>query len=116
MADASKLKSLRGLGAPPSPDEARDDLVPPPPPQPADGPPQPPIPQAAPRQSPAPITPGPRIDARSLRRSGRTVHFATKVTPEFDARVRQIAADTGKMLTEILEEALVAYEKQSTNR
>src|SRR5271166_2409113 len=109
MADASKLKSLRGLGAPPSPDEARDDLVPPPPPQ-------PPIPQAAPRQSPAPITPGPRIDARSLRRSGRTVHFATKVTPEFDARVRQIAADTGKMLTEILEEALVAYEKQSTNR
>jgi hypothetical protein len=103
MADASKLK--RGLGAPPPPDEARNDLTPSP---------------AAPVYTPAPtvvsMTPAPRIDARSLRRSGRTVHFATKVTPEFDNRVRQIAADTGKMLTEILEEALAAYEKQTGSR
>jgi hypothetical protein len=40
------------------------------------------------------------------------VHFATKVTPAFDNRVRQIAAETGKMLTEILEEALQAWERE----
>jgi hypothetical protein len=89
MADASKLK--RGLGTPPAPDEARTDLMPEP---------------AAAGES------TPRLDARSLRRSGRTVHFATKVTPAFDNRVRQIAAETGKMLTEILEEALAAWERE----
>ncbi|MGE4043438.1 MAG: hypothetical protein AB7F35_01200 [Acetobacteraceae bacterium] len=100
MADISKLKAARGLGDPPTPEEARTDLAQPPPAP----PPQPPPPQAH--------TPANRIDARSLRRSGRTVHFATKVTPEFDNRVRQLAMDRGKMLTEILEEALLAYEKQ----
>jgi hypothetical protein len=40
------------------------------------------------------------------------VHFATKVTPVFGNRLRQIAADTGKMLTEILEEALAAWERE----
>ena len=99
MADASKLK--RSLGAPPAPDEARTDLVP--------------EPAAAGESTPRPATgtgPTQRIDARSLRRSGRTVHFATKVTPAFDNRVRQIAAETGKMLTEILEEALQAWERE----
>jgi predicted transcriptional regulator len=36
------------------------------------------------------------------------------VTPEFDNRLREIAAATGKMLTEILEEALRAYERENT--
>jgi hypothetical protein len=98
MADASKLK--RGLGTPPAPDEARTDLVP----EPASDEPTP-----GPSAGTAPTQ---RIDARSLRRSGRTVHFATKVTPTFDNRVRQIAAETGKMLTEILEEALQAWERE----
>ena len=99
MADASKLK--RGLGTPPAPDEARTDLMP--------------EPAAAGESTPRPgagTGPTQRIDARSLRRSGRTVHFATKVTPAFDNRVRQIAAETGKMLTEILEEALAAWERE----
>jgi hypothetical protein len=99
VADASKLK--RGLGTPPAPDEARTDLVPEPA---ATGEPTP--------RTAAGIGPPQRIDARSLRRSGRTVHFATKVTPAFDNRVRQIAAETGKMLTEILEEALQAWERE----
>jgi hypothetical protein len=100
MADASKLK--RGLGTPPAPDEARTDLVPEPAPA-----------AAEPRLRPVADTgPTQRIDARSLRRSGRTVHFATKVTPDFDNRLRQIAAETGKMLTEILEEALEAWERE----
>jgi hypothetical protein len=99
MADASKLK--RGLGTPPAPDEARTDLMR--------------EPAAAGESTPRPAAgtgPTQRIDARSLRRSGRTVHFATKVTPAFDNRVRQIAAETGKMLTEILEEALAAWERE----
>jgi hypothetical protein len=99
MADASKLK--RGLGTPPAPDEARTDLAAEPA---AAGEPT--------HRTVAGAGPMQRIDARSLRRSGRTVHFATKVTPEFDNRVRQIAAETGKMLTEILEEALKAWERE----
>jgi hypothetical protein len=99
MADASKLK--RGLGTPPASDEARTDLAAEPA---AAGEPT--------HRTVAGAGPMQRIDARSLRRSGRTVHFATKVTPEFDNRVRQIAAETGKMLTEILEEALKAWERE----
>ena len=99
MADASKLK--RRLGAPPAPDEARTDLVP-----------EPAAPGEPTHRPVAGTGPTQRIDARSLRRSGRTVHFATKVTPAFDNRVRQIAAETGKMLTEILEEALQAWERE----
>jgi hypothetical protein len=99
MADASKLKGMRGLGAPPERDEARADLVIPSTPEPHES-----------AVQPAAVA---RIDARTLRRSGRTVHFATKVTPEFDNRLRQIAAATGKMLTEILEEALRAYEREN---
>jgi hypothetical protein len=106
MADASKLKRLSGLGAPPNPDEARADLA------------LPPTSDPAPERQPDPPQSVlfQRIDARTLRRSGRTVHFATKVTPTFDNRLRQIAAETGKMLTEILEEALAAYERENTNR
>jgi hypothetical protein len=51
-----------------------------------------------------------RLDGRSLRRSGRTVQFATRVTPEFDHRIRHLA-DTKKMLiVEILEDALDLFE------
>jgi hypothetical protein len=99
MADASKLK--RGLGTPPAPDEARTDLAA-----------EPAVAGEPTHRTVAGAGPMQRIDARSLRRSGRTVHFATKVTPEFDNRVRQIAAETGKMLTEILEEALKAWERE----
>ena len=104
MADITKLKAARGLGDPPTSEEARADLAHPPP---------------APHSPPPPPMVHPpvnRIDARSLRRSGRTVHFATKVTPEFDNRVRQLAMDRGKMLTEILEEALMAYEREIGGR
>ena len=103
MADASRLRS--GLGTPPARDEARTDLIPQP------------TPATEPTRRPIACTvPTQRIDARTLRRSGRTVHFATKVTPDFDNRMRQIAADTGKMLTEILEEALDAWEREHAGR
>lgn len=118
MADASKLKHLRrsGLGAPPSIEEARSDLV-----------------SLSERGSDGGrqaaesglsgegetadlpgnrrATPSAnRVDGRTLRRSGRTVQFATRVSPEFDERIRQIAKRERKLLVEVLEQALEAYE------
>jgi hypothetical protein len=51
-----------------------------------------------------------RRDGRSARRTGRTVQFATRVSPEFDDRVREIAEEEGILLVEVLERALAAYE------
>ena len=45
-----------------------------------------------------------------MRRSGRTVQFATRVSPDFDERIRQIAMREGLLLVEVLERALEAYE------
>ena len=111
MADASKLKGLRraGLGVPPPPEEARTDLTPEPPPvasprdQPDSGT------RSAHRAGPSPPYTG-RLDGRTMRRSGRTVQFATRVSPEFDQRIRQIAMRDGVLLVEVLERALDAYE------
>jgi hypothetical protein len=125
MADASRLKGMRrqGLGAPPPLEEARADLAFPPEPS---GP--PPVPTTRPdvlvrgtqaqhpagedaRQGAAAEPPwAGRIDGRTLRRSGRTVQFATRVSPEFDERVRRIALRDGLLLVEVLERALDAYE------
>ena len=111
MADASKLKSLRrsGLGAPPPADEARIDLLPEPSPD------VPPSIEAAnvvrqPLRNEATASQPVRMDGRTMRRSGRTVQFATRVSPEFDARIRQIAMREGLLLVEVLEHALEAYE------
>jgi hypothetical protein len=98
MADASKLKRLTksGLGAPPPATEAREDLV-----------------ESASLPSPAPVEPaGSRIDGRSLRRSGRTIQFATRVSPEFDERVREIARRERILIVEVLERALQALENK----
>ena len=115
MADASKLKILRrsGLGAPPSLEEARIDLVPAP--QQEHAAPLPhkettPEPTRSP-QTAMPIVCPPRLDGRTMRRSGRTVQFATRVSPDFDERVRQIAMRDGMLLVEVLEHALEAYEQ-----
>jgi hypothetical protein len=117
MADASKLKHLRrsGLGSPPSIEEARADLEP-----------EPEVTRDAARTETdeagrrggedPPERPGTRhamvsrIDGRTLRRSGRTIQFATRVSPEFDERIRQIARREGILLVEVLEQALKAYE------
>lgn len=66
----------------------------------------------APEHAPAAplVPPHVRIDGRSLRRSHRTIQFATRVSPEFDERVRMIAQRDGLMLVEVLEKALDAYE------
>jgi len=51
-----------------------------------------------------------RIDGRTLRKTGRTVQFATRVSEDFDDRLRQIAQGEGIKLVEVLERALDAYE------
>ncbi len=111
MADASKLKGLRrsGLGTPPPQHEARTDLAP--------GPPLAALPSPESTAASRHLRPAAaaasqhgRIDGRTMRRSGRTVQFATRVSPEFDERIRQIAMREGMLLVEVLEHALDAYE------
>ena len=100
MADLSKLKKKRrsSFGPPPTVDEASPNLT---------------APESAPMPSPVPVHHDhPRIDGRTLRRTNRTIQFATRVTPEFDTRLRQIAARDGLLLVEVLERALEAYESK----
>lgn len=106
MADASRLKQLRraGLGPPPPPAEARADLAPTPPPT---------LPPAPPAAAPGDGRGEGRIDGRRLRRSGRTLQFATRVSAAFDTRLRGIAARDGLLLVEVLERALDAYERDA---
>lgn len=100
MTNVSKLKKPNSLGQPPL--EASNNLT---------------APESAPTASTTtshmrePL-PAQHIDGRSLRtrRSTRTIQFSTKITPEFDVRIRQIAHREGMLLTELLEAALNAYE------
>src|SRR6476620_2163759 len=97
MVDVSKLKQRRSLGAPPPPEEASANLV------------EPEV--LSPRVEASSYS---RLDGRSLRRSNRVVQFATRVTPEFDQRIRLLAQREGLLIVEVLERALDAYENVST--
>jgi hypothetical protein len=101
MADLSKFKQARrSLGAPPSMEEASPNLS---------APETAPLPSSLQGQA-EPILR--RRDARALRRTNRTLPFATRVSPEFDNRLRDIAERDGLKLVELLERALDAYEAQ----
>lgn len=63
----------------------------------------------------APVAPRARIDGRSLRKTDRTVPFASRVTPEFDEKLRRIAARDQLKLVEVLEKALALYEAKRKN-
>lgn len=111
MADLAKLKRRSSLGAPPPAEEASPNLQ---------------APETAPVSAADPVQPvsvlarpvvGPRVgqggyprDGRSARRTGRTLQFATRVSPEFDQRLRDIAERDRLLLVEVLERALDAYE------
>jgi hypothetical protein len=120
MADLTKLKRRSSLGEPPTPAEASANLgapetAPPPPPEPV--PPsalEEPLPSRMSVMQPAVRVGegGPHRDGRSARRSGRTLQFATRVTPEFDDRLRSIAERDRKLLVEVLEDAIDAYEER----
>lgn len=115
MADLTKLKRKSTLGAPPPITEASANLK-----APEHAPPASATDQTQPQQS------GPQgraggHDGRRARRTGRTLQFATRVSSEFDARLRAIAEREGLLLVEVLERALDAYEvkmeagKEGTN-
>jgi hypothetical protein len=93
MADMSKLQRRGTLGTPPSPDEASANLT-------------------APEVAPAALSSSGRrrIDGRSLRKTGRTLQFATRVTEEFDDLLHKIAVRDGLKLVEVLERGVAAYE------
>jgi hypothetical protein len=105
MADVAKLKRRSSLGAPPPATEASPNLQ-----APETAPPSPP-PRQPEQDPPSGVGEGGRRrDGRSARRTGRTVQFATRVSPEFDDRVRAIAERERLLLVEVLERALDAYE------
>jgi len=122
MADLSKLKNRRTtLGAPPPIEEASSNLAAPELAPLADPPPEPKSPPAAKatrgegRASVRSAAPDPN-DGRSRRRTNRTVQFATRVSPEFDARIRKIADRDKLLLVEVMEQALDAYEAMSKSK
>jgi hypothetical protein len=116
MADLTKLKRRSSLGEPPPPAEASANL------EAAETAPSPALPGGLPTERIKIVRPlsqqregsVPRRDGRSARRSGRTLQFATRVSPEFDNRLRLIAERDGKLLVEVLEEALDAYEERQS--
>jgi hypothetical protein len=55
-----------------------------------------------------------RIDGRSLRRTGRTVQFNTRVTPAFDMRLRELAQRDRLSLAEVLERAVALYDQKTS--
>ncbi len=102
----STLKRRGSLGMPPPAEEASPNLQ---------APETAPAPAAEtpPRPWPAPTQAGqgtPARDGRSARRTGRTLQFATRVSPEFDQRLRDIAERDRLLVVEVLERALDAYE------
>src|SRR5665213_574076 len=110
MADLTKLKRKSTLGVPPLITEASGNLD-----APEHAPPAfIPSPAAPPQSAPQGRAAG--HDGRSARRTGRTLQFATRVSLEFDARLRAVAEREGLLLVEVLERALDAYEAQSGSR
>lgn len=117
MADASKLKSKRprgGLGVPPGPDEVATSLNAP---EIAPAEPQQLLesaPEATPEQVPLKQNdmPNVRRDGRSARKTNRTLAFATRISPELDNEIRDIAEREGLKLVEVLENAIAAYKRE----
>lgn len=107
MADVSKLKRGKGLGTPPAPEEVATSLS---------------APEVAPAATvnsshvvadqPSDMSGHRRPDGRSARKSNRTLAFGTRVTPEFDREVREIADREGILLVEVLERAIKAYKEK----
>jgi len=119
MANLSKLKRRNTLGEPPPFEEASQNLQTPEVASVVTAPAALPRVEAFPVRKPVgeqqDATPQPhdtpyRIDGRSLRRTGRTLQLATRVSWEFDDKLRRIAQRDRLKLVEVLERALDAYE------
>ena len=55
---------------------------------------------------------GEKLDKRTLRKTGRTEQFATRVSKEWLEKVRKIAEKESLKLVEVLEKMLESYEKK----
>lgn len=105
MADVSRLKKRTGrLGNPPGPDEVATSLN-----APEVAPAASPVPESKPLSADKGEEVYVRRDGRSARKTNRTLAFATRVTPEFDKEIRDIADREGLKLVEVLENAVAAY-------
>jgi len=111
MADFKSIRRHRTLGAPPPLEEASLNLD-----APEVAPFSAPVPIMARRGEGAPTSARRAPDGRSLRRSGRTLQFATRVSPEFDAKLRHSAERDDLLLVEVLEKALELYEASRGRR
>lgn len=102
MADVSKLRK-KGLGTPPPPDDIATSLA---------------APEIAPAASEPSLSNEPyvRRDGRSARKTNRTLALATRVTPDFDREIRDIAEREGLLLVEVLERALEAYKEKISSK
>jgi len=58
---------------------------------------------------------GGKVDKRSLRKTGRTEQFATRVSKEWLEKVKGIAEKENLKLVEVLEKMLENYEKKKIN-
>lgn len=99
MADASKLKRKSSLGTPPPAEDASPNLH------------QPETAPAAMVASALPAAYTRAFDGRSHRRTQRTLQLNLKVTPHFDALLREIAERENLLLAEVLEKALFQYQE-----
>jgi hypothetical protein len=123
MADASKLK--RFGSRPPSIDEARADLIPDssvveqePEPQPqakveAAAPTPPPIRQPEPQPE---LEDYERVDGRTLRKTGRTIPFSTRLNADTDRLIRRIAGKHGILIAEVVERGALLLQKELENK
>jgi len=94
MATFKKTRRRGDLGDPPPPEEAGENLK-------------------APEHAPPAVHPSAEVDGRSLRKTGRTHQFATRITPELHRQIKMIAARDGLKVTELLEHAVAAYERKN---
>jgi hypothetical protein len=105
LADASKLKRL---GAPPSVEEARTDLVT----EPTNDIATPTVLARQVSDREPELDEYERIDGRSLRKTGRTVPFSTRVSDDLDRRIRRIAAKHRLKIVEIIEQGIDLLEEK----
>jgi len=112
--DFAALRKKSRLPSPPE-DASRNLAEPELPGQPASPPPAPSPPATPPAPRSRPHTPPPQEDAptdgRSLRKTGRTEPFATRVRADFRPRVMRLAALRGCTMAEVLELALDELER-----
>ena len=73
-------------------------------------------PAVASRNLSEPETAPAKVDGRSLRATGRTHQFATRIREETYWQIKEIAARDRLKMAELIELAVEAYEKQQTSR